>query len=69
MLNLFTSSMYGNAGDSCFSSDLWALGCIIYQLLAGRVPFRAAYVWFSFFSSFVRHLRPVSSKAFSKLDL
>lgn len=24
------------------SSDLWALGCIIYQLLAGRPPFRAA---------------------------
>ena len=25
----------------CRSSDLWALGCIIYQLLAGAVPFRA----------------------------
>lgn len=24
-----------------FSSDLWALGCIIYQLVAGLPPFRA----------------------------
>lgn len=26
---------------ACKSSDLWALGCIVYQLLAGKVPFRA----------------------------
>ena len=29
------------ATDTDGSSDLWALGCIIYQLLAGAVPFRA----------------------------
>jgi len=26
---------------ACKSSDFWALGCIIYQLLSGKVPFRA----------------------------
>jgi len=31
-----------NDKATCKSSDFWALGCIIYQLLAGRPPFKAS---------------------------
>ncbi|CAD6567911.1 MAG: pkb-activating kinase-like protein [Alectoria sarmentosa] len=33
---------------ACKSSDLWALGCIIYQLLAGRPPFKAGNEYLTF---------------------
>lgn len=28
--------------SSSYSSDLWALGCVIYQMISGRMPFRGA---------------------------
>jgi 3-phosphoinositide dependent protein kinase-1 len=34
--------------SACKASDLWALGCIIYQLLAGRPPFKAANEYLTF---------------------
>ncbi|EDN98669.1 hypothetical protein SS1G_13528 [Sclerotinia sclerotiorum 1980 UF-70] len=34
--------------NACKASDLWAYGCIIYQLLAGRPPFKAANEYLTF---------------------
>lgn len=33
---------------ACKASDIWAFGCIIYQLLAGRPPFKAATEYLTF---------------------
>jgi len=34
--------LQGDKSYACFASDLWAIGCILYQLIAGRPPFRGA---------------------------
>ncbi|KAH8677727.1 kinase-like domain-containing protein [Xylariales sp. PMI_506] len=34
--------------NACKASDLWAFGCMIYQMLAGRPPFKGATDWLTF---------------------
>lgn len=33
-------SLYSSNADQDCSSDLWAIGCIIYQMIAGRFAFQ-----------------------------
>jgi len=33
------------------SSDLWALGCIVYQMIAGLPPFRSRYLYYIIFDT------------------
>ncbi|KAI1844216.1 hypothetical protein JX266_009700 [Neoarthrinium moseri] len=34
--------------NACKASDLWAFGCMIYQMLAGRPPFKGGTEWLTF---------------------
>lgn len=31
--------LFDNDGDYSYKTDLWALGCIIYEMAVGQVPF------------------------------
>jgi serine/threonine protein kinase len=58
---------------SCPASDLWALGCIIYKMLFGKVPFQGANDYMTFNMILERKLEfpddnEVSSEAKDMID-
>ena len=47
-----------NNKDVDYAVDLWALGCILYQLLAGETPFDGGSAYLTFLRAKDGHLHP-----------
>ncbi|KAK4786217.1 hypothetical protein SAY86_002906 [Trapa natans] len=46
-----------NSSPATFGNDLWALGCILYQMLSGTSPFKDASEWLTFQRIIARDIR------------
>lgn len=62
-----------SANKACPASDLWALGCIIYKMLVGEVPFQGPNDYQTFQMILERKLTfpeniPLSTKAKDLID-